>query len=54
MTKWLRNFWEDESGITATECGIVVALVVAVVIGVISTLDSGPMETPGAVEYGAE
>lgn len=39
MTKWLRNFWKDESGITAIEWGLITALIAIAVIIILNYIN---------------
>lgn len=43
MMKWLKNFWGDESGITAVEYGLILAAVSVAVIGVLLTMDNSTL-----------
>lgn len=65
MMKWLRNFWEDESGASAIEYGLIAALISVAAIAALTTMgsdlqnmfgaDSNSMqEVPGAVGSAAE
>ncbi len=38
MAKYLSRFWTDESGATAIEYGLIVALIAVVIITAVSTL----------------
>jgi pilus assembly protein Flp/PilA len=37
----IRNFWQDESGATAVEYGLLVALIACVVISTVTSLGNG-------------
>jgi pilus assembly protein Flp/PilA len=38
MTKFLKNLWQDESGATAVEYGLMVALIAAVIVTIVGVL----------------
>jgi len=38
MKKMLAKLWRDEEGATAVEYGMIVALIAAVIVGIVSTL----------------
>ena len=38
MDRLLRRLWKDEEGATAVEYGMIVALIAAVIVGIVTTL----------------
>ena len=38
LTQIIKNFWNDESGATAVEYGLMVALIAVVIIGAVTTV----------------
>ncbi len=40
MVRCLRNLWQDESGATAVEYGLIVALIAAVIIATVTLVGS--------------
>jgi len=51
MTSYIARFIKDESGATAIEYGLIVALIAVVIIGAVTTLGSnlnGTMTTAGS------
>lgn len=49
MKKMLRRLWNEEEGATAVEYGLMVALIAAVIIGVVTTLGANLETTFGTV-----
>jgi pilus assembly protein Flp/PilA len=49
MVAAMKRFWNDESGATAVEYGLMVALIAVVIIGVVATLGTNLKEKFGLV-----
>jgi pilus assembly protein Flp/PilA len=45
MTALLKNLWNDESGATAVEYGLMVALIAVAIIGAVTALGGPPSST---------
>jgi pilus assembly protein Flp/PilA len=45
MFSVIRNLWQDESGATAVEYGLMVALIAAVIIGAVALLGTNVRDT---------
>jgi pilus assembly protein Flp/PilA len=54
MLNWIKNFWKDEEGATATEYAVMLALIIVVALGAISALgtrvNQAFTDTEGALE----
>lgn len=45
MTKILKKLWQDESGVTAIEYGLIAALIALVIIGAVTTIGTSLNDT---------